>query len=82
MMGTFTKSFGSVGGYIAGERALIGALRRHSAASLYCAAMSPPAAQQALSALRIIMGVDPQAGALGTQRMAGCAPTPTASARA
>ena len=69
MMGTFTKSFGSVGGYIAGEPELISALRRHSAASLYSSAMSPPAAQQALSALRIIMGVDEQAGAIGTQRM-------------
>merc|ERR1719440_1823917 len=66
MMGTFTKSFGSVGGYIASSPALIAALPRHSAASLYSAAMSPPAAQQALSALRIIMGTDEQAAKLGT----------------
>ena len=32
--------------------------------------MSPPAAQQALTALKIIMGEDEQAGALGTARMA------------
>merc|ERR1719440_699017 len=69
MMGTFTKSFGSVGGYVAGSRRLVATVRRHAAASLYSPAMSPPAAQQALSALRIIMGVDAQAGALGTQRM-------------
>merc|ERR1740138_1040524 len=53
MMGTFTKSFGSVGGYVAGPKRLLAAVRRNAAASLYSAAMSPPAAQQALSALHI-----------------------------
>ena len=47
MMGTFTKSFGSVGGYIATSASLVASIRRHSAGSLYAAAMSPPAAQQA-----------------------------------
>ena len=70
MMGTFTKSFGSIGGYVAGSAALVATIRRHAAASLYSAAFSPPAVQQALSALHIIMGKDPDAGALGTQRMA------------
>ena len=70
MMGTFTKSFGSIGGYVAGPASLVATIRRHAAASLYSAAFSPPAAQQALSALRIIMGNDPTAGSLGTQRMA------------
>jgi len=46
MMGTFTKSFGSVGGYVAGSKEMVAALRRHSAGSLYAPAMSPPAAQQ------------------------------------
>ena len=46
MMGTFTKSFGSVGGYIAGEPGLIASIRRHASSSLYSPAMSPPAVQQ------------------------------------
>jgi len=58
MMGTFTKSFGSCGGYIAGSRDLVEHIRRSSPGTLYAAAMSPPAAQQALSALKVIMGED------------------------
>lgn len=42
MMGTFTKSFGSCGGYIAGDKGLIDYLRNHSPAHLYAAAMAPP----------------------------------------
>ena len=42
MMGTFTKSFGSCGGYIAGSRELIQYLRCNAPASLYATAMSPP----------------------------------------
>ena len=57
MMGTFTKAFGSCGGYIAGSRELIAHLRAASPA-LYATTMSPPSAQQALSALRVIRGAD------------------------
>lgn len=42
MMGTFTKSFGSCGGYIAGDRGLIQYLRTQCPAHLYATAMSPP----------------------------------------
>ncbi len=45
-MGTFTKSFGSAGGYVAGSRQLVAYLRRHSPAHLYAASMAPGAAQQ------------------------------------
>jgi len=58
MMGTFTKSFGSCGGYIAASRGVIAHLRAASAGSLQATAMSPPAAEQALSALQLIMGED------------------------
>eukprot|EP00887_Chlorella_sp_A99_P007416 scaffold2.g7416.t1 len=58
MMGTFTKSFGSCGGYIAGDARLIAHLRAHCPAHLYATAMSPPAAEQVVSALRVVAGLD------------------------
>jgi serine palmitoyltransferase len=57
-MGTFTKAFGSVGGYISGSEELISYLRHFSYGQLYGPSMSPPCAQQALSALRVITGED------------------------
>ena len=36
MMGTFTKSFGGMGGYIAGSKDLIDHLRKSSSGSVYC----------------------------------------------
>ncbi|KAI3413687.1 Serine palmitoyltransferase 2 [Globodera pallida] len=57
-MGTFTKSFGAAGGYLAGKAALIAHLRRHSPTSFYSLAMSPPVAQQVLTSMSIIMGRD------------------------
>eukprot|EP01116_Phalansterium_solitarium_P021714 TRINITY_DN687_c0_g1_i1.p1 TRINITY_DN687_c0_g1~~TRINITY_DN687_c0_g1_i1.p1 ORF type:complete len:517 (-),score=36.69 TRINITY_DN687_c0_g1_i1:1607-3157(-) len=58
LMGTFTKSFGSVGGYISGSQELIDYLRVTSYGSMYATAMSPPCALQALEALRVIAGED------------------------
>lgn len=58
LMGTFTKSFGSAGGYVAGSRKLIAYLHRHSPAHLYAASVAPGAAQQIISALRLIRGDD------------------------
>ncbi|KAB7501609.1 Serine palmitoyltransferase 2, partial [Armadillidium nasatum] len=45
LMGTFTKSFGAAGGYIAGNKS-------------YAASMPPPVAQQILTSLTILMGRD------------------------
>lgn len=58
LMGTYTKSFGSAGGYIAGSKELISYLREHSFASKDAWAMSPPLATQIISVLRILMGKD------------------------
>jgi len=58
LMGTFTKAFGSVGGYIASHKSLIDYLRHTSYGSVYATAMSPPCAEQALAALKVIMGED------------------------
>ena len=57
-MGTFTKSFGSAGGYIAGSKDLINFLRVNSHASCYASSMSPPVTAQILTSLKIIMGLD------------------------
>ncbi|PXF45133.1 Long chain base biosynthesis protein 2d [Gracilariopsis chorda] len=58
MMGTFTKSFGAVGGYIASDSALIDRIRALSPASLYASAMSPPCAQHINWAFEQLMGKD------------------------
>jgi len=58
MMGTFTKSFGSCGGYIAGPKALVEYVRHASPASYYATAMSPSAVQQIISSLQVIAGWD------------------------
>lgn len=58
LMGTFTKSFGSAGGYIAGSKNLINFLRISSHAHCYASSMSPAVAQQILTSMRIIMGLD------------------------
>mmetsp|Transcript_42828 Transcript_42828/g.67134 ORF Transcript_42828/g.67134 Transcript_42828/m.67134 type:complete len:678 (-) Transcript_42828:871-2904(-) len=58
MMGTFTKSFGSVGGYIAASKDVISYLKRVSPGSVYACSMSPACATQASLALRMISGED------------------------
>jgi serine palmitoyltransferase len=58
LMGTFTKSFGSCGGYIAGPRRLINHIRNFSHANCYASSMSAPIAQQIISSLRVITGED------------------------
>ena len=55
MMGTFTKSFGSCGGYIAGSIDLISYLRIHSQGFVYPTSMSPAVAQQIITAMNSIM---------------------------
>ncbi|XP_011311555.1 serine palmitoyltransferase 2 [Fopius arisanus] len=71
LMGTFTKSFGSAGGYIAGSRALINHLRVHSHAHSYAVSMSPPIAQQIITSMTIIMGEDgTDAGKIRTKQLA------------
>jgi serine palmitoyltransferase len=58
LMGTFTKSFGSSGGYIAGRRELIDYLAMNSYASCYASAMSQPVTLQIKRTLEAIMGLD------------------------
>ncbi|XP_022770823.1 long chain base biosynthesis protein 2a-like [Durio zibethinus] len=68
MMGTFTKSFGSCGGYIAGSKELIQYLKFTCPAHLYATAISPPAAQQIISSIKVILGED--GSSRGAQKLA------------
>eukprot|EP00741_Cyanophora_paradoxa_P008201 tig00000025_g7936.t1 len=58
MMGTFTKSFGAAGGYIAGSPELIEHLKRTCPGYLYASSMSPPVCQQIITAITILLGED------------------------
>ncbi|XP_073528316.1 serine palmitoyltransferase 3-like [Phyllobates terribilis] len=58
MMGTFTKSFGAIGGYIAGKRDLVDYLRTHSHSALYASSMSPPVAEQIIRVMKCTMAQD------------------------
>jgi serine palmitoyltransferase len=53
MMGTFTKSFGGMGGYIAGSKDVLDYLRRKCAGSAYHNALSPVVCQQVISSLKV-----------------------------
>jgi len=58
MMGTFSKSFGASGGYIAGPKHVVDYVRRFSAGATDAASMPPACAVQILQALRMISGKD------------------------
>lgn len=55
-MGTFTKSFGSAGGYLAGSARFIDYVRTQSYSSIYGGTMPAPVCQQIITSMRIIMG--------------------------
>ncbi|KAF8839284.1 PLP-dependent transferase [Paxillus ammoniavirescens] len=57
LMGTFTKSFGAAGGYIAGPKSLIDALRVRGHTGIYAEATSPPVLTQIIASMASIMGV-------------------------
>lgn len=54
LMGTFTKSFASVGGYIAASADVVAAVRAASHGVVHATAMEPACAVQALAALRLL----------------------------
>ncbi|XP_078351142.1 serine palmitoyltransferase 2-like isoform X2 [Oculina patagonica] len=58
MMGTFTKSFGAAGGYIAATKEIISHIRGSSHSAAYASSMSPPVVMQIISSMKIIMGED------------------------
>jgi serine palmitoyltransferase len=71
LMGTFTKSFGANGGYVAADKHIIDKLRSTNAAMPYAETTAPPVLMQILSSLRLITGeVDPGQGMERLQRIA------------
>jgi len=56
LMGTFTKSFGAIGGYVAGTNHLVSHLRANCASQHFSAGLSPVCVSQILGAFKIIMG--------------------------
>ncbi|KAG1047617.1 hypothetical protein G6F43_009942 [Rhizopus delemar] len=58
LMGTFTKSFGAAGGYIAGDKAVMDHLRLKNHAFIYAESMSTAVVQQVSASMSIIRGED------------------------
>lgn len=77
-MGTFTKSFGASGGYIAGRKSLIDSLRLRGHSGPYAEAMAPPVLIQVVASMASIMGVTPPPLASPTKSAFSLA-TPTAN---
>jgi serine palmitoyltransferase len=57
LMGTFTKSFGAAGGYIAGRKTIIHHIVTKSHSHIYCTAMANCIALQIICAINVIMGL-------------------------
>merc|ERR1711991_362001 len=58
LMGTFTKSFGAVGGYVAGSKELVAHVRASAYAMYYDASLPPGCCEQAMRALTVMAGMD------------------------
>ncbi len=54
VMGTFSKSFASIGGFVVGEKKVITFIRHQARALIFSASIPPPAAATVLAALEII----------------------------
>jgi 8-amino-7-oxononanoate synthase len=54
IMGTFSKSFASLGGFIAGEASMIDYLKHHARSLLFSASMTPASVASTIAALDII----------------------------
>lgn len=70
LMGTFTKSFGAAGGYIAGSKQLIDYLKIKSHATCYAVTMAPPVARQIIDVIDSIIGHEDPKQNEGLRRIA------------
>ncbi|KAJ3131036.1 serine palmitoyltransferase component [Physocladia obscura] len=55
LMGTFTKSFGAAGGYLAASKRVIDYIRFNSHSNVYAESITPPILQQIITSTKIIM---------------------------
>lgn len=53
-MGTFSKSFASLGGFVAGNKVIVEFIKHHARSLIFSASIPPPCAAAALAALDII----------------------------
>lgn len=58
LMGTFSKSFGGMGGYIAGKKELVDVIRARCSGSVHHNSLSPVICKQIITSFKIIMGAD------------------------
>ncbi len=54
ILGTFSKSFGSIGGYVAGNREVISYVKHHARSMIFSASLPPSSVAATLKALEII----------------------------
>lgn len=54
IMGTFSKTLASLGGFVASEKAVINYLKHHSSALIFSASPTPPSVAAAIAALEIL----------------------------
>jgi len=54
IMGTFSKTFASLGGFVAGERQVVDYIKHHSAALIFSASMTPAAVAAVPASLEIL----------------------------
>merc|ERR1711871_618355 len=69
LMGTFTKSFGGMGGYIAGSRELIDYMRSQCGGFNFSGSLSPVVAKQVLTAFEYLMGPEGKGTTLGRSKL-------------
>ena len=55
IMGTFSKSLASIGGFVAGERAVLEWIKHFARSMLFCASLPPASAAAALTALDVLI---------------------------
>eukprot|EP01084_Bolivina_argentea_P051446 94631_1 len=55
LMGTFSKGFASIGGFISGKKTLISAIRYRNVSQYFGTSLSPPCIQQIICALNIMV---------------------------
>lgn len=54
IMGTFSKTFASLGGFVVGERSVIEYIKHHASALIFSASMTPASVASVLAALEIL----------------------------